>query len=195
MKLVKNIVLASSVMVVTLGNFPAFSADIQSVTTEVKSAASDTKVAVDDSVITTKIKAKMVADKATSARNIGVETKAGVVFLSGDVDTDSEAHAAIEIAASTEGVIDVDASKLSVQMSHHPIADSMITAKVKGAFVREKLFGDNPISVTGIHAETKDGVVYLTGIADSAAQSENAEKLAKSVNGVKRVESTVKIKP
>ncbi len=136
----------------------------------------------------------MVADKATSARNIGVETKTGIVFLSGNVDTDSEASAAIEIAASTEGVVDVDASKLSVQMSNHPVADSMVTAKVKGAFMREKLFGDNPIAAISIHAETKDGVVFLTGTADNAAQAENAEKLAKTVNGVTRVESTVKVK-
>ena len=40
--------------------------------------------AVDDSAITVKVKSKLAADSKTSAIKIGVETKDGVVTLSGN---------------------------------------------------------------------------------------------------------------
>lgn len=149
---------------------------------------------VDDAAITTKVKAALLANKMVSGLEISVETNQGVVALQGQVKSESEAHTAIEIAASTTGVTDVDASKLTVNGGeHHPVMDSMITAKVKGVYLREKLFGDKPTTVTQIHVETKDGVVYLTGKANSETQAKNAQELAKGVKGVKEVKSSVKI--
>lgn len=145
-----------------------------------------------DSVITTKIKAKMLADKEISSLNIGVETNNGVVTLSGTVPTDNQASAVIETAAATDGVKNVETTHLVVQKSTQPFTDTVITAKVKGLFMKEKVFGDNPISVTGISVETKNGVVYLTGDATSA-QAANAEKLARTVDGVKSVDSRINI--
>ncbi|HEV8486161.1 MAG TPA: BON domain-containing protein, partial [Blastocatellia bacterium] len=43
--------------------------------------------AVDDSAITAKVKSKLAADSQTSAIKISVETKDGVVTLSGTVPT------------------------------------------------------------------------------------------------------------
>ena len=159
-------------------------------------AVAESKAAeiVDDSMITTKVKAKMIADKAVHALDISVETKEGVVNLSGEVKTDAEATAAVELAASTPGVKDVDTSNLKVSESKQPLSDVLVTAKVKGAFVREKLFGDKPTSVTGVKVETKEGVVYLTGTVRSEAEAKNAEKVAKSVTGVKKVESAISVK-
>lgn len=149
---------------------------------------------VDDAAITTKVKAALLGNKMVSGLEISVETNQGVVALQGQVKTESEAHTAIEIAASTRGVVDVDASKLTVKAGEqHPLVDSMITAKVKGVYLREKLFGDKPTNVTQIHVETKDGVVYLTGKANSETQAKNAQELAKGVKGVKEVKSNVKV--
>jgi len=149
---------------------------------------------VDDSVITTKIKAKMLADKTVSALNISVTTKNGVVDLSGTVDTEDEATKAIELASSTQDVKDVITKNLTVKQSKQPLSDAYITAKVKGMFLREKIFGDQDISVTGIKVETKDGVVHLSGKADNKEQIDEAKNLAKSVNGVTKVESTITLK-
>lgn len=148
---------------------------------------------VDDAAVTVKVKSALLADKVVSGLDISVETNHGVVALQGKVKTESEANTAIEIAASTTGVVDVDASKLTVNASEHPVVDSMITAKVKGVYLREKLFGDKSTAVTQIHVETKDGIVYLTGKANSATQAKNAEELAKSVTGVKEVKANVKV--
>lgn len=62
---------------------------------------------VDDSVITTKVKAGLVNDPATKAREISVETFKGVVQLSGFVNSAQEKDKAGEIARNVKGVVDV----------------------------------------------------------------------------------------
>jgi osmotically-inducible protein OsmY len=62
---------------------------------------------VDDSVITTKVKAELVSDPVTKAREISVETFKGVVQLGGFVNTAQEKDRAGEIARNVKGVVDV----------------------------------------------------------------------------------------
>ena len=59
---------------------------------------------IDDSVITTKVKAAFVEDKAVAAMNINVETYKGTVQLSGFANSASEMSRAVEIARSVKGV-------------------------------------------------------------------------------------------
>jgi len=59
---------------------------------------------IDDSVITSKIKAKFVEDKDVRARAISVETFKGVVQLSGFANSQMEIDRAGEIARSVNGV-------------------------------------------------------------------------------------------
>lgn len=63
---------------------------------------------VDDSWITTKVKAEMTADKEVAAHNITVDTSKGVVTLSGTAKDDREAMKAAEIARSVKGVVSVE---------------------------------------------------------------------------------------
>lgn len=62
---------------------------------------------VDDSVITTKVKAELIGDPVTKAYQINVKTFKGVVQLSGFVDTAASKEKAGEIARKVEGVKDV----------------------------------------------------------------------------------------
>lgn len=62
---------------------------------------------VDDSLITTKIKAEMAKDKTVSAMNIKVDTDKGVVQLSGIAKSKVEAQKAEIIARNTKGVTNV----------------------------------------------------------------------------------------
>lgn len=62
---------------------------------------------IDDSVITAKVKAALVADKQVSALKIKVVTKAGVVTLSGAVTSAELGQHALQLAAGVEGVRDV----------------------------------------------------------------------------------------
>lgn len=59
---------------------------------------------VDDSLITTKVKAAFVEDKAVSAMNINVETFKGTVQLSGFANNATEMSRAAELARNVKGV-------------------------------------------------------------------------------------------
>jgi hyperosmotically inducible protein len=69
---------------------------------------------VGDSWITTKVKSKLLAHDETEGSEIDVDTLEGVVHLSGALGSQAEIDKAVEIARSTEGVIDVDANGLTV---------------------------------------------------------------------------------
>ena len=63
---------------------------------------------VKDSVITTKIKAKLAADKMRSLATIHVDTDAnGMVVLSGTAKSQDRIDAAVALARDTEGVTSV----------------------------------------------------------------------------------------
>jgi hyperosmotically inducible protein len=69
---------------------------------------------VGDSWITTKVKSQLIAHDETEGSEIDVDTLEGVVHLSGALGSQTEIDKAVEIARSTEGVVDVDASGLTV---------------------------------------------------------------------------------
>ena len=62
---------------------------------------------IDDSLLTTKVKAALVGNPITKARQINVETLRGVVQLSGFVDSDDEIAEATKVANSVTGVKEV----------------------------------------------------------------------------------------
>ena len=73
------------------------------------SAVSSTKTFVKDSVITTKIKAKLAEKKLASLIHIKVETDdQGVVTLSGTAKSQAAADTAVSIANAVKGVTSVD---------------------------------------------------------------------------------------
>jgi hyperosmotically inducible protein len=64
---------------------------------------------VKDSVITTKVKAKLAREHVASAAHIRVDTdNKGVVTLTGTARSDEEATKAVEVARNVEGVAMVD---------------------------------------------------------------------------------------
>ncbi len=72
---------------------------------EDSSTAAHAKTFVKDSVITTKIKAKLAEEKVSSLTHIKVDTDDnGVVWLSGTAKTKEDADKAHSIAHATEGV-------------------------------------------------------------------------------------------
>ena len=60
--------------------------------------------AVDDSVVTAKVKAKLVDDPVTKAYEINVETFKGTVQLSGSVDSEEARSRATQLAKDVGGV-------------------------------------------------------------------------------------------
>jgi osmotically-inducible protein OsmY len=72
-----------------------------------ENAAANAGRVVDDSVITGKVKAALVADPTTKAHQISVETFKGTVQLNGFVDDAQARSRAAEIAGNIDGVRDV----------------------------------------------------------------------------------------
>lgn len=62
---------------------------------------------VDDTIITTKVKAAILKDPALKAREINVETFKGVVQLSGFVNSQADINKATEVARGIKGVTSV----------------------------------------------------------------------------------------
>lgn len=71
---------------------------------------------IDDSILTAKVKAKLIESSDTKAHEINVETKLGVVHLSGFVDTANAKAKASELARSVSGVKEVK-NEISVKTS------------------------------------------------------------------------------
>jgi hyperosmotically inducible periplasmic protein len=60
--------------------------------------------ALDDSVVTARVKTALIANPVTKARQINVATADGVVQLSGFVDSSNEKSTATEVARTVPGV-------------------------------------------------------------------------------------------
>lgn len=66
------------------------------------------------------------------------------------------------------------------------VDDSVITAKIKSAFVADK-----EVSALNVGVETNKGVVQLSGTVKNADEARRAAELARSVAGVKAVKNDI----
>lgn len=69
------------------------------------------------------------------------------------------------------------------------VDDSVITTKVKSAFVEDKT-----VSALNIKVETFKGTVQLSGFANSQTEIQRAVDLARNVKGVKAVKNDIRLK-
>lgn len=150
---------------------------------------------MNDAAITTAIKAKYIRNPILNVFDIGIETNNGVAKLSGLVDSDTQYQRAIILAENTDGVKNVDSSNLKTKSSPQPLKDSVITAKVKGLLLKDKLVNDETeANPWPIHVETKDGVVFISGTVANNDQKNQVIKIAKLVDGVKSVKADLRFK-
>ncbi|MFO8004408.1 BON domain-containing protein [Thioalkalivibrio sp.] len=95
-----------------LRHFPAFFLTVLLALFMAGCASTDTQESfgeyVDDSVITTKVKAALFNDPTLSGFEVNVETFKGRVQLSGFVSSQADINKAVEIARGVEGVRSVE---------------------------------------------------------------------------------------
>ncbi|WP_454828975.1 BON domain-containing protein [Pseudoxanthomonas wuyuanensis] len=84
---------------------------------ESEEAGSKSEQPVNDTWITTKVKADLLATEDVSGLDIKVETVNGVVHLSGSVSSQAQIDKAVEVARGIDGVSQVDSSALNVVAS------------------------------------------------------------------------------
>jgi hyperosmotically inducible protein len=156
------------------------------------SSVTTTQKYISDATITAQVKVAFLKSKILNPLDIKVTTKSGIVFLSGVVDTDTQYSEAVASAQATDGVKDVNVDNLTVKDSKAPLQDTYITAKIKGSYMKASVAGPD-VSFVNTHVETKNGVVYLSGTLDNTQQINNAIKIAKSIDGVKDVKSSLTV--
>jgi osmotically-inducible protein OsmY len=152
---------------------------------------------VDDVTITAGVKSRLFWSKH-SYLTTKVETKAGRVTLSGNVDSKDAKDLAGRLASNTRGVVAVknqitvddkpnataDAVKNVAHDTSKTVADAWITTKVKSNFIYS-----NNVSGSDIDVTTNAGAVTLKGNVSNGTERALAIELAQNVRGVKSVDA------
>ena len=154
-----------------------------------------------DSALTATVKAKLVADTTVRASSIEVSTRDRVVTLTGNLDDQAEKDRALEIARRTSGVrdvVDMIAVRTAEGRGNAPdpprtlgqrIDDVAITAAVKS-----RLLDDPDVKGSRIDVDTREGVVFLTGVVESDAAKVKAVQLARETEHVKEVQANLAVR-
>lgn len=148
-----------------------------------------TSVQLEDSEIEAKIASKIAADPELNPFEIDVVVNEGVVRLYGTVDDEGDAAAAARLARATEGVTRV---VNEITYGEDRVSGEIDDATILTA-VKTKLTGDPQVNPLNVEVDVQDGVVYLNGRVEQAADKAEAERLAESVDGVVRVENNLEV--
>ena len=146
-----------------------------------------------DSVITTKITAKITKNKNLNPLKLNVSTLDGIVTLSGHVKDKQEFVDALRLANSTKGVKSVDTDNLDIKRVNTSFTDAYITAKVEAAVLKAKVLDDESIPLVGINAKTINGTVTLSGDVKGNASIIAILNRVNAVRGVKKIISTLRV--
>src|SRR5262245_37584810 len=165
-----------------------------------------------DAGITTNVKTKMAADDTVKAYQIDVDTRNGVVTLSGEVESAAAKEQAIQIARQTDGVRDVidqihvgeaaatagtyrdndtdidDRAADVAATAATAVTDAAITSAVKAKFL-----ADSTVQGLKIDVDTDNGMVTLNGNVASRAEAQKALAIARNTDGVKGVHDNLKV--
>jgi hyperosmotically inducible periplasmic protein len=141
-----------------------------------------------DTWITTKVKLALLADNRVSGFATDVDTRSGVVTLSGKVDEQSNKSAAEEVAKGIDGVKGVnnqiqvvpDAKRSQVNAADDKIEDA----------IKKAMDADANLKGLGLRADSNAGVVTLDGSVDTQDQLVNAAQAIRKILGVKSVVTT-----
>ena|SRR5262245_6000764 len=148
-----------------------------------KSVTQDAKTGASDSWITSKTKIALFADDRVKGRQVHVETKDGVVYLRGKVDTPEAKAAAVEVTQKVQGVKSI---KDDLQVVAEP-ARKAVEAKDSdiAKAVEARLSRDSELKKVEVRSDA--GVVVLTGQVPTINASAKASEMARGVDGVRSV--------
>ena len=161
-------------------------------TTTATAAPVTVGTALDDTVVTTRVKSALLSDQEVKGFDIKVETRKGTVLLSGFVDTALQMNRAIATAKTIEGVQAVDNGitlRTGSETAGNKLDDVVLTTKVKSALV-----ADAAIKSAQIGVVVRKGEVQLSGFVDTQSQIDQAIAVAKSVDGVNGVVNEMSVK-
>jgi hyperosmotically inducible periplasmic protein len=147
-----------------------------------------------DAWIALKIHSDLLVHANVSATATRVDVTNGVVLLTGTVDNQAQKDLTEAYVKDIDGVRSVT-NDLVVrdQPSDHPVSetidDASITSQVKFA-----LLAHRSTSAMNTKVTTKDGVVMVSGEADSGAEKDLVTKLTSSIRGVRSVDNEMTVR-
>jgi len=147
---------------------------------------------IDDTVVTAKVKSALLSDPDIKSFELKVETRKGVVLLSGFVDNQAQVERAMAATAGVPGVLSIENSvsvKLGNATAGNTVDDGIITTKVKSA-----LLADPNVKSFDIAVVTRKGQVQLSGFVDSQAQIDQAVAITHKIEGVSSIGNEMSIK-
>lgn len=144
-----------------------------------------------DAWVTTQVKMKLLTADQVNAFDVNVDTTDGLVTLHGRVESEASKTTAAQLARSIDGVRDVrnllaivpKAAAESVSAS-----DEQIRTGVENVLERDAALAESDIEVASVN----DGIVVLSGSAETLSAHKRALEDARSVAGVERVASEIR---
>jgi len=118
---------------------------------------------------------------------VKIDSRDGVVSLTGSVAEISHKSLAQDAVAGLPGVKSVD-NKLEVKGAPTASSDAWLSDKLKITLMFHR-----SVSAGNAEVQVKDGVVTLRGAADSQAQKELTTEYAKDIEGVKDVDNEMTV--
>lgn len=143
-----------------------------------------------DGRIVSSAKASYIFQTYLKGDDIHIDSKDGVVTLTGTVASESHKDMAQDTVANLPGVKSVDNSLKLVGEPPTPNSDLWIADKVKTTLLFHR-----SVSAIDTEVDVKEGIVTLRGVASSNAEKELATEYAKDVEGVKGVDNRMTISP
>ena len=147
--------------------------------------------AIDDFSIQTRLSRNLHRSSDRDYRDLEIEVVEGRVLMLGRVHSEEIRLEAKRVAHATNGVDEVIDE---IEVSEEGVGilrprDTWISNRVRG-----RLLGDSAIREVNYHVETLDGTVYLFGIAQSEEEVNRATGHARTLRGVDRVISHMRVK-
>jgi len=118
---------------------------------------------------------------------VKVDVDNGVATLSGKVRDNEQSRLAEDTASEFLGVTQV-VNKLKIDRDMKQGSDEWIALKI-----RSRLLVKANVSLTNTQVDVRDGVVTLTGKADSSAQKQLTEEYVKDIDGVRSVSNDIQV--
>jgi hyperosmotically inducible protein len=147
-----------------------------------------------DAWIALKIHSDLLVHANVSATSTKVDVTNGVVLLTGTVDNQAQKDLTEAYVKDIEGVRSVT-NDLVVkdQPSDRPVSESIDDASITSQ-VKFALLDHRSTSAISTKVTTKDGVVMVSGEADTAAEKDLVTKLASSIRGVRSVDNEMTVR-
>lgn len=155
---------------------------------------------VADTALLGSVKSKLATDARVKGSDITVNSKNGVLVLTGKAPSAEAKAAAEDIAKASAGAsVKVDNRieapglisaissdvKAATDTTTEVVSDTWISTKIKS-----QLLADTVTKGTGIKVTTKDNVVFLRGTVATQAEMDQAIKLASETKGVVQVNAS-----